>query len=215
MLRFLLFVSALLICLSTVEAQRGGRGGRSSRTTKSTNRGDRAPSNDWTKNLWYGASGTAGFQSFNGESIARLGVLPQVGYKFGDVFSAGPRFGAEWTNFKGTTSNGSRQRVNLWDLTGGLFARAKVYQFFAQVESNYISFQEVALDPFGRLAIDDNTGLILTQRESVVELLVGAGYNAGVGQGLSSEFGVFYNLFDDADSFRPAIQFRVSLTFNY
>lgn len=57
---------------------------------------------------------------------------------------------------------------------------------------------------------------MVTFRDPDFQWLVGAGYNPGFGSGtLSTDFGVFYNLFDDALSNTSPISFRIMLTFNY
>ena len=126
------------------EAQRGGRGDGSRRRPN-----PRASDNDlsglkFADRLWFGAGGNFGFQGGNNQSFTQLGLTPQVGYKFNNWLSAGPRFGADLNIIKGFAGNstGSQietRRFTLVNYTAGAFVRGRFRQFYAQTEFNMIS----------------------------------------------------------------------------
>ncbi len=210
-LRFLLPLAVLLIALPEAEAQRGGRGD-SKRTPTS-----RKPANDmgsFQDRLWYGAGGIFGFSNNGVTSFTSIGLIPQVGFKFNEWFSAGPRVGLTWNSIKGPTDRGINQRANSWSYNAGLFARAKVSVFYAQAEGLYLNDAYYTVGPGGAL-VTGSDQRPLTQRDGDVQMLTGVGYNPGLGRGLSSDIGVFYNIFDDVNSNRSPFQFRIILTYNY
>lgn len=89
--------------------------------------------------LWYGAGAQLGFQGGNGTSFFQIGVSPIVGYKLNNVISVGPRASITYNNFRFETFSGT-ERNNFWTWSGGLFARAKVFQqFFVHGEYSLVS----------------------------------------------------------------------------
>ena len=203
-------------------AQRGGRSDGSNRRPnprEAARGGNELSDLNFSERLWYGAGGTFLFQGGNGYSFAAIGLTPQVGYKFTDWFSAGPRLGA--TNFfvKGDAVNSSnqfeRRRYSLLDLTVGGFARARYRALYVQAEFNTISSQ-TAVGQGSVAFIDDRTNEISKVRTQEQQLQVGVGYNPSSGSGsLGSDIGIYYNLFDDVNSFRSPLEFRFMLTFRY
>ena len=218
LLRVLLAAAVLLLALPEADAQRGRRpGSRSERSSKSSQRAK--AESDFSQRLWYGAGGVLGFSGNNNINFAAVGLIPQVGYKFNNWLSAGPRVGVTYTTIKGNTTDGSRQRSNTWSYSGGVFGRARIFDFYAQTEVLALSNQYTVtgITNFGQelIVIDRTTGRPETVRETDTQWLIGAGYNAGVGAGLSSDFAIFYNLFDSVDGVGSPISLRLTLTYNY
>lgn len=214
MFRVLIAAFVLLLVLPEAEAQRGGRSApKRPNSSASRTKSKKKTQSDFTERLWYGAGGTLGFSGNNAFNVFTIGVLPQVGYKFNDWLSAGPRLGAVYTGVKGETDRGVRDRVNLWNFTGSGFARARIAVFYIQPEFGIESRNDFFTDGFGRIATDQDFEPA-TARENVEVLNIGVGYNGSFG-GLGSDIGIFYNLFDDVNSVTSPISLRVSLTFNY
>lgn len=217
MFRVILAAFVLLLVLPQADAQRGGRktskrpNSSASRTKSSKNQ-----ESDFVSRLWYGAGGTAGFQSNSTTSIYSIGLTPQVGYKFNEWLSAGPRIGATYTGVKAFTTSSSnvRERAHLWDFNASAFARARVSVFYVQAEYGLVSQNFL---PFfyqtGRIPLDLNLEPDYG-RENQDVLLMGIGYNSSVG-GMGSDIGVFYNLFDDVEAIGSPISIRLMLTFGY
>ena len=216
MFRVILAAFVLLLVLPQAEAQRGGRSAPkrpSSKSSKYKTKGKKK--SDFVDRLWYGAGGTLNFSGSNGFNVFSVGLLPQVGYKFNDWLSAGPRFGATYTGIKGQTEQGRRDRVNLWDFDASVFARGRISSFFIQSEVGIQSQNQAFVNDFGQIVTEGAPGFEpSTSRENQSVLLIGAGYNGSFG-GLGSEIGLFYNLFDDVDSFTSPVSLRVLLTLNY
>ena len=222
----LLFLFLLLIGFSA-EAQRGGRNDGSNRrpnpraSSRGGDRGGDLSNLKFQDRLWYGAGGTFFLSSSNGVSYTTLGLTPQVGYKFNEFLSAGPRFGVTNTFVKNfalfrdnLTRPAERRRYSLFDYSAGGFVRARYRALYVQGEYSVLSFQYA---PFVRgtnaAAIDTNDEIVKV-RQSDSQLQIGIGYNPSQGS-LGSDIGIYYNLFDDVNSVRSAIEFRVMLTFNY
>ena len=209
-LRLLPWAICLLASLSwasDLHAQRGGRRGGKPSQRQEMQKLDK---------LWLGVGGTFPFFGSNGfVSQAGFGLVPQLGAHLTEWFSAGPRVGATWTTIKGDTDLGGRQRANLWDYTAGAFARGRWRMLYGQLEGSFISRETIFGDQRGLIVIDRDTGRPLTERNSDVELLIGAGYNPSRGKRIASDIGVFYNLFDDVNSAQSPIQVRFTLTYNY
>lgn len=210
-----------LVCLAADDAlaQRGGRDDGSRRRPTSRKRASERPA--FLDRLWYGAGGTLNFGSFNGTSQARIGLSPQVGYKATEWLSFGPRLSLTYNTIKGPSSDNVNRRVNLWDVGAGGFVRGRVLMFYGQAELGYESVGQtsVVFDQFGRqvLFVDPSTGEVETSRQGQTQLLVGVGYNPSQGgRALSSDIGIFYNVFDDATNiFTTPWVFRIMLTYGY
>ncbi len=210
MFRVILAAFVLLLVLPQAEAQRGGRSAPKRPKSKSSKK-----QTDFKDRLWYGAGGTLGFAGNNGFNQFTIGLLPQVGYKFNEWLSAGPRLGATYTGIKGETEQGRRDRVNLWDFDASLFARGRIAMFYIQPEVGIQSQNQAFVNRFGQIVTEGAPDFKpSTGRENQTVLLIGAGYNGSVG-GIGSDIGIFYNLFDDVDALSSPISLRVMLTFNY
>lgn len=218
LLRILSLTALLTFAVALPDGASQYRGGRQDAPRGRGPIADDELPREFKARLWYGAGGTLNFFSFNGNSTATLGLIPQIGYKINPWLSAGPRLGATWSTVKAPTDLQNRQRVNAWDFTAGGFARAKISMFYAQTEVSYLS-DERLVETFplsGILVTNPETGKPTTVRDPDTQWLVGAGYNPGTGRGaLSTDIGIFYNLFDDAESNTNPITFRIMLTFNY
>jgi hypothetical protein len=169
--------------------------------------------NDFTAKLWYGAGGVAWFGGNGITNQFTIGLTPQVGYKFNNWLSAGPRLGAIYTGVKGPTDIGGRERVNLWNFSAAAFARARISMFYIQPEFGLESQAFYFTDFRGAIVTDVNLNPAV-QRENQTVLLIGGGYNAG-GETVSTDIGLFYNLFDDVESNVSPITFRIMITFGY
>ncbi len=219
-LRYLIPLLLTLFVSSEAFAQfrnRDNDRARSSRTERPSSRKRQSSTGDASLKAiidrsWVGASASLSFFGNGGFNQTTLGISPMVGYKVTPWLSAGPRFSVLYNGVKGRTSAGT-QRVNLWDFGGGAFVRTKVYMFYAQAEFTSLSQQNFFVSG-GQIAIDPATSEPRRERTSDQELLVGIGYNPG-GGGVGSDIGIFYNLFDNVESQRSAITFRVMLTFGY
>ncbi len=214
----------LLVLGFTAEAQRGGRNDGSNRrqNPRASDRGRGGDLSDlkFQDRLWYGAGGTFFFQGNNGTSYATLGLTPQIGYKFNEFLSAGPRFGVTNTFAKDFASFGNggeieRRRFSLLDLSAGGFVRGRYRSLYIQGEYSVLSQQNAFQGGIrGTVLIDDGTNEVAKARTSVDQLQIGIGYNPSQGT-LGSDIGIYYNLFDDVNSVRSAIEFRFMLTFGY
>lgn len=205
----------VILALASLTADAQYRGGRQDAPNRRPANGNELPE-EFKDRLWYGAGGTLGFQSFNGSSIATVGLSPQIGYKINPWLSAGPRVGVTWTTFKGNTDLNNRQRSNTWDFTAGGFARGRYRAFYVQTEVSYLSNEYNFRNFSGALVTDPTTGKPETLRDDDLQWLIGVGYNPGSGGGtVSSDIGIFYNLFDDVESNTNPISFRIMLTFGY
>ena len=215
--RNLALLAILLAATALSDALGQYRGGRQDAPRGRRPIGDEELPREFKARLWYGAGGTLNFFSFNGNSSATIGLVPQVGYKINPWLSAGPRAGVTWSTVKGFTDLGDRQRANMWDFTAGGFARAKIFMFYAQTEVSYLSNEFVLTDAFNTVLITEpSTGQPATVRDPDTQWLIGAGYNPGGGRGgLGTDIGIFYNLFDDVQSNTSPITFRIMLTYNY
>lgn len=224
--RLPVFLLLLLTGLTIqAEAQRGGRGGRGDGSRRRPN--PRATQNDlsdlkFQDRLWYGAGGTLWFQGGTNYSRFQIGLTPQVGYKFTEWFSAGPRFGATFKTIKDVAqspSSGARQirRHSGVDFVVGGFARARYRQFYVQGEFNALSLETAYGPDLNRIPIiDDTSNEVITERLGDQQLQIGAGYAPQSGGGLGSDIGLYYNLFADSESInRSAIELRFQVTFQY
>lgn len=223
----LLFLFFLLIGFSA-EAQRGGRNDGSNRRpnprerSRESDRGGDLSNLKFQDRLWYGAGGTFFYSGVNQVSVFTLGLMPQVGYKFTDFLSAGPRFGVTNTfvrNFAvfedNPGRNAERRRYSLLDYSAGGFVRARYRALYVQGEYSVLSFQYAPFFPnTGGAAVIDINDEVIKRRQSDSQLQLGVGYNPSQG-GVGSDIGIYYNLFDDVNSVRSAIELRVMLTFNY
>ena len=216
-LLFLLLLAGLAI---EAEAQRGGRSDGSRRRPNARAAGGELSGLKFADRLWFGAGGNFGFQGGNNQSFTQLGLTPQVGYKFTEWLSAGPRFGADLfiiKGFAGSSSGGpvETRRFTLVNYTAGAFVRGRFRQFYAQTEVNVIS-RELPFSSGGVFVVGDDTNDILTERESEPQLQIGIGYAPPNPGGISTDFGIYYNLFDDVESFnRSPIELRINLLFRY
>ncbi len=220
-----LLLLMLIVLGFSAEAQRGGRNDGSNRRPSSqasgSDRGGDLSDLKFQDRLWYGAGGTFYFAGQNGRSETALGLTPQVGYKFSEVLSAGPRVGLTnifVKNFVVFEDNSARaperRRYSLLNYSAGGFVRARYRALYVQGEFNLLSFEYAPLLSNSGYAIVDERDEILKVRESVEQLQIGIGYNPSRG-GVGSDIGIYYNLFDDVNSVASAIQFRVMLTFKY
>lgn len=215
MFRVLLAAFVLLLVLPQADAQRGGRSAPKRPNSSASKTRQSKQQSDFVSRLWYGAGGTAGFQGGNVTSIYSIGLTPQVGYKFNEWLSAGPRFGVTYTGVKAFTDRTNvRERAHLWDFSVSAFARARISAFYVQSEFGILS-QNYLRDFWrtGRIPLDINLEPAYA-RENQEVLLIGAGYNASVG-GMGTDIGLFYNLFDDVNALGSPISIRIILTFGY
>ena len=212
--RIILAAFVLLLILPQAEAQRGGRK-TSKRPSSSRSKSKSSKSQgDFVSRLWYGAGGTAGFAGSNGTNQFTVGLIPQVGYKFNEWLSAGPRVGATYTGVKAFTFSNTRERAHLWDFTAAAFARGRVSFFYVQTEFGIISRNYIPnFFSTGRIPLDINLEPA-TARENEEVFLIGIGYNPSIG-GMGSDIGVFYNIFDDVNAISNPITLRFMLTLNY
>ncbi len=223
-----LLLLLLLVLGFSAEAQRGGRNDGSNRrpNPRANERG--RSGNDlsdlkFQDRLWYGAGGTLFFNGGNGVSYTTIGLTPQIGYKFNEVLSAGPRLGLtntfvkDFAVFEGNLRGPvERRRYSLLEYSVGGFVRARYRALYIQGEYSVLSFQYaplVSVSGFS-VAVIGQDEEIIKMREADSQLQIGVGYNPG-GGGVGSDIGIYYNLFDYVNSVRDAIEFRIMLTFKY
>lgn len=163
--------------------------------------------------LWYGGSLGAGFSSSNlggglQGNVFFLGVSPMVGYKFNEWFSAGPRAEIQWyTGRYREFGSGPIYRYNVVNLGIGMFARAKVFQqFFLHGEYGIIQYTYP-------VDIDYQNNRITTDKETIDQLLMGAGLSFG--GVFASEFSVLYNFLAPDDTIDLPIIFRYGFTYRF
>ena len=215
-----LFLLALLTG-AVAFGQRGGRDDGSRRRPNARGGGGELAQLKFQDRLWFGAGGSLGFRGGNDQSFAQIGITPQVGYKFNNWLSAGPRFGVDLFLIKGFAARegvgvGEPRRYTLVDLTLGGFVRGRYRQFYVQTELNALSRELPAENSSGSALVDDRSNDVVTDREGDVQLQVGVGYAPPGNGGLGTDIGIFYNLFDDVESFNISpIEFRFNLTFRY
>jgi len=85
--------------------------------------------------------------------------------------------------------------------------------FYLQAEPGIESQNLYYTNNRGEIATDINLEPA-TERRNETVFLIGAGYNGSMG-GMGSDIGIFYNIFDNAESIRNPISFRFMLTFGY
>jgi hypothetical protein len=171
----------------------------------------KAPS--FSERLWYGGSLGLGFSSSNiggglQGNIFFLGISPMVGYKLNDWLSVGPRADLQWyTGRYREFGSGPIFKYNAVNFGGGIFTRAKVYkQLFFHAEYGAIQYTYADL-------IDYQNNKIVTNKEWVEQMLVGAGLSFG--GPFASEFSVLIDLLAPDESIELPIVFRYGFTYNF
>lgn len=165
--------------------------------------------NIWKEKMWYGGGFNLGFNSsiYNGlqSSVFGIGISPMAGYKFNNVFSAGPRFSIDFTTAK--FSDGfDTYKFNSLDYGLGVFARAKfLANLFAHLE-------------YSQLNETFTTGFVINgelekYRQWRDLLMLGIGYTSG---GIwAYEIYINYDFLEDPESIRVPIVYRAGITYSF
>lgn len=162
-------------------------------------------STEISSRLWYGGGLGLGFQSFNQQSSFLFALFPMAGYKITEAISVGPRLGISYQYLKTRGLDNRVYKFNPIEISGGLFARAKVYQpFFAHVEFELANEKRPVYDSFG-------VPVIFSNIEN--NFYVGAGYNSG-GK-FASEIYILYNVLEDSNSLDVPFVIRGGVTYNF
>jgi hypothetical protein len=181
-------------------------------TSRSREKEESVPFKD---HLWYGLGGGVGFGGDQNFSAFQLSLVPMVGYKFTNYFSAGPRMGFTYTYIKGVDNFNNISVVQPVDFVAAAFTRLKFFQlFFLHAEYGIESQSIPFTDNFGRLIVEQQTGKVLTERFSNDMLNIGGGYNNGMGN-LGYEFGVYYKALEPKESLSLPFDLRVALTYRF
>ena len=195
---FLVFL-ALVLGLSTVDAQNYGRKKKKKKKKTKTEKTDDYfdESGGFAHRLWYG--GMVNFQISNdgfGNNALLLGISPMVGYKFTDMFSVGPRL---TMNYFEVYQPGPNAKVMQWGFGG--FGRAKFTpSIFAHIE-----YEVLKLDGLGETVV---------QSFNDENFYAGVGYNSAFGSGWGYEILGLYNFMEENESIVP-IEIRVGFTYNF
>jgi len=154
--------------------------------------------------LWYGGGVNLGISGSNGFNQFGLGVSPMVGYKFGEIFSAGPRVALNYTHIRVRLFNNEIATANPLSWAAGVFGRAKVFRtIFAHVE---YELEEQAL------AFISGNDLVI-QRQQRNNTYIGAGYNSG---GIwASEIMLLYNVTPVITDLRSPFVVRFGFTYKF
>ncbi len=163
----------------------------------------RKTSSSFAQQLWYGGGAGLGFQSFNQQSSFLIALFPMMGYKITDAISLGPRLGISYQYIK---IRGQREtfKFNPVELSGAIFARAKVYrQIFGHAE------YEIANEKNAFII----NGIPTLVKETANNFYIGAGYNSG-GK-FASEISILYNLLEDENSLDVPFSIRAGFTYNF
>jgi len=166
----------------------------------------RKKSSELATHLWYGGSLGLGFQSYAQQSSFLFAIFPMAGYKISEDISVGPRIGLSYQYLKIRGLNGGTPyKFNPLELSGAVFARAKVFNpIFAHVE------YEVANE---KRAYYNNNGVPEIVKSIENNFYIGAGYNSG-GK-FASEIYVLYNVLEDSSSLDLPFIFRFGFTYNF
>ena len=165
--------------------------------------------------LWYGANGGGGLGGNENISAFQLTIVPMVGYKITDYWSAGPRIGLGYTYLKGIDQFNTRQVVQPLSYTLAAFSRLKFLRmFFLHAEYGLESTENAFQDNYGRLIFDTSTGKVLTERTNQDIFNVGLGYNAGDG-GIGYEIAILYKVLEPKASENLPFDFRIGLTYKF
>ena len=174
---------------------------------------EKRKSPSFSERLWYGGSLGLGFSSSNiggglQGNIFFLGISPMVGYKLNDWLSIGPRAELQWyTGRYREFGSGPVYKYNVLNIGGGIFTRAKVYkQLFFHAEYGTIQYSYA-----DRVDYQDNR--IITNKEWVEQMLVGAGLSFG--GPFASELSLLFDLLAPDDSVELPIVFRYGFTYNF
>ena len=158
--------------------------------------------------LWYGGSGTIGFNSGFGRSQFQIGISPMVGYKIFEKWSVGPRLSIDYILLKTSTGGGRFQKDGFTFYSFGAFSRFKILPaIFAHVEFEHERLPEGAAYEY------DNQGQIVGFKRKKNNFFAGLGYSSG---GLVSyEIYLLYNFLDDNTSSELPIEYRAGLTYKF
>lgn len=190
----LLLIFTLVVGINSAEAQRRGKKKKKKKDDTEEYFDDRG---GFTQRLWYGGDFTFALQSgtFSGSQMT-LGVSPMVGYKFNDMFSAGPRISLNYTEF---FVDGVNPRYMVWGI--GAFTRAKVTDaIFGHIEYQYQKISE----------LNDNT---INLEVAPDNFFLGLGYHTSTGV-FGYEMLVLYNVLEENETSLP-LQFRFGFTWNF
>ncbi|WP_116106120.1 hypothetical protein [Lewinella sp. IMCC34191] len=190
-----LLVSSLLSAQTREDAARDdlGYGSARSRQVEDNQAGD----------LWYGAGATIGFSANQFSSLFRIGVSPMVGYKFNNIFSAGPRASLIYTRY----NNDAIGTDNSITWSAGLFARAKVYRsFFLHAEYSLLSEKDYGF--FGASQFGNRVTRAIPY--------LGGGINQGGGLGSAGfEFMILFRLTPREYANDTPYEIRSGFTYNF
>jgi hypothetical protein len=167
---------------------------------------DAAPKSNFTDHLWYGGGVGLGLNSYQNVNTFGIGVSPMVGYKFNSWLSAGPRLSVFFTSVKIP----GYQTLGLFDVEGGVFVRAHVFNgFFVQGELSNVWIQQPN-DPVGNR--------FTKETKSRTNKYIGVGYNFGRGQGgVGSEISLHYNFAvgNDINATESPFSYRFGFTWRF
>ncbi len=183
----------LLIFTSQAEAQR-----------RRHKKKEPKPAYYFKDHLWYGGGFSLGFAGQSGASVFNFGLSPIVGYKFGKIFSAGPRVDINVTTGRAQTFSGV-DAFTYADYGVGIFTRAKFLPYlFAHLEAGYKNY--------GIPVVGSEVEILRYDRDV---LQLGLGYtNGGEGQ-LGVEYLLLYDFLFPKDSPQLPIEFRIGLNYNF
>ena len=170
-------------------------------------------SGNFASKLWYGAGGSLGFNSFNGQSDFNIGISPMVGYKIIEPISVGLRTELDYYYSK-IIGVGNNLKYQSLSYGVGPFTRARFWRLFFHGEYMYENqarpYDENNRGPF--LDPDDDTK-IQSFRFPQDKLNIGLGYNSG--EILSFEAYILYNVLTDLQDNESPWDIRFGLTYQF
>ncbi|NND05413.1 MAG: hypothetical protein HKN87_03450 [Saprospiraceae bacterium] len=185
-------LAVLVMLLMIISASEASAQSRRSRSTS-----------NFAQQLWYGGGAGLGFQSFNQQSSFLIALFPMMGYKITESISVGPRLGISYQNIR-VRGQFETFRFNPVELSGAIFARAKVFrQIFGHAE------YEIANEK-NAFVIGGTPTLI---KETANNFYIGGGYNSG-GK-FASEISILYNVLVDDNSLDVPFSIRAGFTYNF
>jgi hypothetical protein len=192
MKRILLLAFAAMALFTQLSAQSRGNDARKS------------SSSGLAQHLWYGGGFVLGFAGNSYSSQFQFGLSPMVGYKFTNILSVGPKGSIVYNHIRVQDFGGGVEKVNAWDYSAGVFARALIFRgFFGQVEYDYESYVQLYTD-------------LTTVRVNRGNTYLGAGYNTSRGEGgFGTEIMVTYNLNQPGNTLESPFDYRIGFTFNF
>ncbi|MEO1262096.1 MAG: hypothetical protein AAFZ15_25045 [Bacteroidota bacterium] len=215
MKKFLLFSLLTLLFACTITDDANAQRRRGKKKKKSSKTDEYFDESGFVNKLWYGGGLTLGYSGGNNQSIFAFGLSPMVGYKvLDDIISVGPRVGFEYNHIRVRSFNGGPVfKTSPLSYNLGIFSRVKAFpNFFAHFEYEYQNIESTDPDRDGFIEIDGD-GNIITERQAVDNVYIGAGYNSG--GLLGYEILLLYNVNQPETVIDSPFDIRIGFTYKF